>query len=74
MLPLNSFSVRLDPPSLRAPANEARRWLMRRFQPMTDHLMALALRHPNPGRVTVTCGAVDARALAGGFAEVTAPL
>jgi 4'-phosphopantetheinyl transferase len=74
MLPLKSFSVRLDPPGLRAPANEARRWLMRRFQPTADHLMALALRHPNPDRVTVTCGAVDARALAGGFTRITAPL
>ncbi len=55
--PLDSFAFKLDPPSIQFDSERAgnpAHWLFRRFQPTHDHVMALALRHPNPRAVTVS--------------------
>jgi 4'-phosphopantetheinyl transferase len=60
--PLGSFAITLDPLSIRFDselAGNPAHWLLRRFQPTSDHLMALALHHPGPHDVTVTTLAAD---------------
>lgn len=55
--PLASFAFVLDPLSIRFDselASDPAHWLLRRFRPTHDHLMALALHHPRPHKVTVT--------------------
>lgn len=54
--PLDSFAFTLDPLAIRfdaALADDPAGWLFRRFRPSPTHLMALALRHPDPAAVTV---------------------
>lgn len=62
-VPLDAFAFTLapvmtDPPTIsftpRHPGDPAE-WLFRRFRPLPDHPMALALRHPAPDRVRVSC-------------------
>ncbi|NTI44484.1 4'-phosphopantetheinyl transferase family protein [Rhizobium rhizogenes] len=64
--PLDSFAFTLDPLSIRFDdelAGDPAHWLLRRFQPTCDHLMALALHHPRPHNVTVTALAADSSLL-----------
>ncbi|NTG47856.1 4'-phosphopantetheinyl transferase superfamily protein [Agrobacterium rhizogenes] len=64
--PLNSFALILDPLSIRFDdelAGDPAHWLLRRFQPTCDHLMALALYHPRPHNVTITTLAADSSLL-----------
>jgi 4'-phosphopantetheinyl transferase len=65
-LPLDSFSVTLDPPSIAFPSSvdgDPAAWLLRRFRPTPSHDVALALRHPRPAAVTVEARAADARTM-----------
>jgi 4'-phosphopantetheinyl transferase len=60
--PLSSFAFTLDPLSIRFDselAGDPAHWLLRRFQPTRDHLIALALHHPRPHDVTVTTMAAN---------------
>jgi 4'-phosphopantetheinyl transferase len=64
--PLDSFAFTLDPLAIRfdaAQADDPARWLFRRFQPTAGHLMAVALRHPDPAAVAVEVTAVTPAAL-----------
>ncbi len=59
--PLDAFHFGLDPLGIRfSPrlADDPAQWLFRRWRPLPDHLMAIAVKHPAPDRVRV-----DARAL-----------
>lgn len=61
--PLDSFAFTLDPLSIRFDselAGDPAHWLLRRFRPTGDHLMALALHHRDPHDVTVTTLAANA--------------
>lgn len=54
--PLDSFVFTLEPLSIRFDAilaDDPERWLFRRLRPTSSHLLALALRHPDPRAVTV---------------------
>ncbi len=69
-MPLDSFAVDWEPPGVTfAPgASAATDWLLRRFRPGPAHVLALALRHPEPGRVAVrarAAGVDDLLAAAG---------
>ncbi len=61
-LPLDAFAFSLDPLAISFSADveeRSRDWLFRRFRPTASHMMALALRHPNPQQVTVTAQPAD---------------
>jgi 4'-phosphopantetheinyl transferase len=65
-MPLETFAVTLEPLGIAfaAGVNDApERWLLRRFHPTPTHAMALALRHGDPQRVTVTAHPADLDAL-----------
>lgn len=60
--PLESFAFTLDPLAIRfAPeaANDPARWLFKRFAPTPAHVMALAVRHPEPTRLAVEAASAD---------------
>lgn len=62
--PLDSFAFTLDPLAIRfdgALADDPARWLFRRVQPTPSHLLALALRHPDPTAVTVSARPISAK-------------
>ncbi len=64
--PLDSFFFTLDPLTIHFGSGmeeDAAGWLFRQFRPTPRHLMALALRHPHAGGVTVTASAMDADSL-----------
>lgn len=64
-IPLDSFAFTLEPLAIGfAPGRETPGpWLFHRFRPTDSHAMALALRHPEPSRVSVTARPTDAAAL-----------
>lgn len=70
-LPLDSFFFTLDPATLEprtigfAPGggDDPGGWLFRRLLPLPGHPLALALRHPQPLRVTISTAALTADAL-----------
>lgn len=60
--PLESFAFTLDPLTVRFDADladEPAHWLFRRLRPTEAHLMALAVRHPEPARLKVSAVPVD---------------
>ncbi len=64
--PLDSVAFTLNPLSIRFDselAGDPAHWLLRRFQPTSDHLMALALHHPRPQDVTITTLAANSNLL-----------
>lgn len=69
-MPLDSFAFTLDPLAVRFEIGHEKPgpWLFRRFRPTQGHAMALALRHPEPSRVTIDARAARAADLIGRFA------
>ncbi len=58
--PLDQFSFDLEKASIRfdnAGIDDPARWRFERYRPGPDHLMALAVRHPDPARLAVDCAA-----------------
>ena len=64
--PLESFAFTLAPLAIHFEAgliDDPAGWLFQRFRPTPSHLMALALRHPQPRQVVVEASAMDADSL-----------
>jgi 4'-phosphopantetheinyl transferase len=64
--PLESFAFTLDPLSIAfepGQDGDPACWLFQRFRPTSNHLMALALHHPQPQQVSVQALAMDADSL-----------
>lgn len=57
-----TFTIILDPLSIRFAdtAIDPRRWLLRQWRLENSHLLALAVDHPDPSRLSVTCRPVGA--------------
>ena len=60
-LPLDDFAFTLEPLAIGFPPGREipGPWLFQRFRPTDTHAMALALRHPDPARVSVTARPTD---------------
>lgn len=64
--PLDSFAFTLDPLSIAfddSLSDDPSHWLFRRLRPTESHVLALALRHPDPGSVVVETRAMSAEEL-----------
>lgn len=64
--PLDSFAFTLDPLAIAFDdrlSDDPSRWLFRRLRPTPSHVLALALRHPDPASVAVEARAMPAEAL-----------
>ena len=66
-LPLDAFAFNLDPLGIHfepSVVDDPACWRFAHWRPTPDHLMALALRHPNPRDVIITVTAADMALLA----------
>lgn len=64
--PLDSFAFTLDPLSITFDdrlSDDPSRWLFRRLRPTRSHILALALRHPQPAQAQVDARAMSAAEL-----------
>lgn len=64
--PLTSFSFVLDPLSIhfdQEMEDDPACWMFRRYKPTSEHLLALALRHPDSGEMEITMSMMDADSL-----------
>ncbi|MCA1909378.1 MAG: 4'-phosphopantetheinyl transferase superfamily protein [Magnetospirillum sp.] len=64
--PLDSFAFTLDPLAIAFDdrlSDDPSRWLFRRLRPTPSHVLALALRHPDPASVAVETRAMSAEEL-----------
>ena len=55
-VPLDSFEISLDPLGvtfLDMLGQDPVHWLLRKFRPTPEHVLALALKHPDPGAVKI---------------------
>lgn len=67
--PLDAFAFDLTPLSISfadAGADDPRHWLFMRWRPGPAHVMALALRHPDPAAIDVRCVGLTASSLLAG--------
>ena len=74
-LPLDAFSLRLDPLAVdfsETTGETAAHWLLRRLSPTASHTLALALRHPAPATVGIGAAEITATDLLALAAQASA--